>query len=320
MQTITVRDVPETISEGTIIRILPNTDDRAFYHERVDRNIGWLTEEEQHMLFGSVVGIAGNGGMGGLLAAVLLRAGVGEIRITDNEVFDASNINRQFAARRATIGRSKVLETARELRRISDDATIVVYPGGINEETVEAFVSGCDLVFDEVEFFAVAARILLHQRARANGVPLINCNVVGFGTRLFLYTHAPGTATMEDQLGFTYAQAQEIEALAMQGDREAVELISERVIGGLVPEIPAYGGGDLDRVMQRLLSEGRASICATNPPQSTGFVANRALFFLLRQNGFVREGITPAPTMPGYLYFDAATMTAKVVEGAWWSW
>jgi hypothetical protein len=213
-----------------------------------------------------------------------------------------------------------VLETARELRRISDDTTVVVIPGGINEHTVDTFVAGCDLVFDEIEFFAVGARILLHQRARQRDIPLMNCNVVGFGTRLFLYSHAEGTATMEQQLGLSYDAAKALEARARAGDMDAIRVVSERVLGGLVPGLPEYRVGDRDIVLGRLLREGKASIVATNPPQSTGFVANRAMLFLLERAGFRREHAVAAPEMPGYLFFDAATMEVQIVREAWWSW
>ncbi|HYF28845.1 MAG TPA: ThiF family adenylyltransferase, partial [Candidatus Paceibacterota bacterium] len=103
-EVITGTELPEHPDLTKIYRLLPNDEDPAYYAERVDRNIGWLTEAEQYALFGKVVGIAGCGGMGGAIAQSLLRLGVGEIRIADPEVFDISNINRQFAARRDSIG------------------------------------------------------------------------------------------------------------------------------------------------------------------------------------------------------------------------
>lgn len=287
----------------------------AYYRERTDRNIGWLAPHEQEILRNATVGIAGNGGMGGLLGAVMLRAGIGEIKIADREVFDASNINRQFAARKDTIGKSKALETAQELLRITDDARIVVYPEGIGEATADDFVAGCDLVFDEIEFFAISARILLHERARRAKVPLMNCNVVGFGTRLFLYT--PDSMTMEEQLGLSYEEAQVLEREARQGSQVAREEIITRVLDGLVPELPEYREGERAFVLNRLRNEGKAAIFATNPPLATGFVADRAALFLLRNSG-ERRDIVEAPKMPGYLYFDAARMEAKVVKGIWW--
>src|SRR6202142_2386032 len=198
-------DLPEYPSADTAYRLLPRHADEAYYTERTDRNRGWITRDEQEILRRSVVGIAGCGGMGGLLASIFLRLGVGEIRIAANEVFDVSNINRQFAAGRGTVGMSKAFETARMARAVTDDTTLVVYPQGIVEQTVVPFLQGCDVVCDEIEFWAVGARILLHRAARSLGICLFNCNTVGFGTRLFLFE--PKGYTMEEVLGLTYGEA-----------------------------------------------------------------------------------------------------------------
>ncbi len=308
-------DLPAIPEPNVAYKLLPKDPDEAYYRERTDRNIGWITREEQDIIRDSVVGVAGTGGMGGLVSAVLLRAGFGEIRIADCEVFDTSNINRQLAARRETVGKSKGIETARELRRISADSTLVVYPMGISEDTVDQFLAGCDIALDEVEFFAISARILLHQRARRLGIPLINCNVVGFGTRLFFFT--PDSMTMEELLGLTYDAAKRLEARARGGSADARDEIIERVMKGLVPEIPEYKTNDREILFRRLREEGKASIFATNPPLSTGFVADRLVLELLSRKSPVKREIVPALEMPGYLYFDAARMEARAVRGRW---
>ena len=116
-------DLPESPDPYTVYRLLPKNPDEEFYRERIDRNIGWITKEEQKMLRTKAIGIAGCGGMGGLLAQIFIRLGIGEIHIADCEVFDVSNLNRQFAAARGTIGVSKafsppLLYTATHLSRL----------------------------------------------------------------------------------------------------------------------------------------------------------------------------------------------------------
>ena len=146
LSVIQTTQLPHKIEKNTVYRLTPVDQNAGYYSERIDRNIGWITQDEQETVRNSVVGIAGCGGMGGLVASILLRLGVGEIRIADCEEFDISNINRQFGAKRSTVGTSKALATARDLRAITDDSTIVVYPQGISEETAEDFLRGCDIV------------------------------------------------------------------------------------------------------------------------------------------------------------------------------
>ena len=312
-------DLPEYAEPGAVYRLLPKKPDPVYYQGRTDRNIGWITRAEQELLRSKVIGIAGCGGMGGALASVFVRLGIGEVRIADNEVFDVSNINRQAAATRRTVGISKALATCRMIREITDDTTLVVYPAGICEASVSSFVAGCDVICDEIEFWAVAARILLHQHGRAANVPLFNCNTVGFSTRLFLFTAE--SQTMEARLGLNYPEALELEGRLRAQTATAEERlrVMEAVIEGLVPELPEYCGGDpnyrtVPTVKARLLSEGRASIIATNPPMATGFLADHVLLYLLRGSGISRDVIRP-PATPGYLIFDAATFSAQVRPG-----
>jgi molybdopterin/thiamine biosynthesis adenylyltransferase len=300
----------------------PREANAAFYAERTDRNIGWITPDEQALLRGKVVGVAGCGGMGGLLAQIFLRLGIGEIRIADCEVFDASNINRQFAAMRTTIGKPKAFETARLLRAISDDTTLVVYPQGITEDTAGHFLAGCDIVCDMIEFWAIGARILLHQVARQHRITLLNCDTVGHRTFLFRFTH--DSAVVEDALGFTYSEAKALQERLQQGTAclEEKRRVMEAVLTAFVPDMPEYIGdgtqGTAAALTRRLFDEGKASIIATNPPMAAGFIANHALLALLEESP-TRRTVVRVPAMPGYLAFDAALMQTWIVTQPWWT-
>jgi molybdopterin/thiamine biosynthesis adenylyltransferase len=310
--------LPARPNPQTVYRLLPNSPLESYYHERTDRNIGWITPEEQRFLRTATVSIAGCGGMGGQLAEKFLRLGIGKIRMADNETFDTSNINRQFAASRGSRGKSKAFETAKLLRAISDDSELVVYPQGINADTVDDFVSGSSVICDEIEFWAVWARILLHQRSRLAQVPVFNCNTIGFGTRLFLF--AWDSQTIEERLGLTLQTAKVMqESLRPEAsDQRQIRLrLMEAMIRGLIPELPEYCSLNSPRstvqaFRTRLSAECKAPIIATNPPLATGFLADRVLLYLLRAFP-PRLGVRPTPPTPGYLYFDAATMEAKVV-------
>lgn len=309
-------ELPNDANSHTIYKLLPVMADDAYYAERTDRNIGWITPEEQQILRSQTIGIAGCGGMGGALAERFLRLGIGEIRIADSETFDVSNINRQLAATRSTVGRSKAIETARVLRRISDDSTVLVYPQGISADTVQDFVAGCDVICDEIELWELAIPIMLHQAARAAGVSIFGCNTVGFGTHLFLFT--PRSATLEEVFGLSLAQAQSMDDARHLGQMTQDQLseLIDMLILAVVPEVQEYcpddPRADISAVRRRLLQEGKASIISTNPAFATGFIADRVLLYLLRNSG-VRRDIVEVPEMPGYLYLDAAKMQAKVV-------
>lgn len=317
----TCTELPTSPNVDTVYHLSPVERGDAHYWERVDRNIGWITEDEQHILSKAKIRIAGCGGMGGMLGSIFKRAGVGELGITDRETFDLSNLNRQFAARQDTVGKSKAFETARMLRQITDDTNIIVYPQGICEETVDHFLEGCDAVCDEIEFWAVGARVLLHQRARERNIPIFNGDTVGFVTHLFLFT--PQSMRVEEILGLSLEEAVALEQKIR--DKTATENEVRRVMDIMLhfsaPELHEYcphigGQGNKTQVLQRLFEEQKASIIATNPPMASGFVANHVLLHLLKDSGTKREYVA-VPEMPGYLSFDAARMSAKVVQESW---
>ena len=51
--------------------------------------------------------VVGLGGVGGICAEMIVRAGIGKMTIVDNDTIDASNINRQIPALHSTVSKSK---------------------------------------------------------------------------------------------------------------------------------------------------------------------------------------------------------------------
>ena len=78
------------------------------YREAFDRNIGWITEQEQDLLARKRVAIAGLGGVGGAHLLTLTRLGIGRFNLADFDHFELHNFNRQVGANVQSIGRSKL--------------------------------------------------------------------------------------------------------------------------------------------------------------------------------------------------------------------
>ena len=68
------------------------------YNTAFSRNIGWVTADEQRVLRGKRIAIAGMGGVGGLHLLALTRLGIGKFSIADPDTFELANFNRQVAA------------------------------------------------------------------------------------------------------------------------------------------------------------------------------------------------------------------------------
>jgi molybdopterin/thiamine biosynthesis adenylyltransferase len=145
------------------------------YDDIFQRNIGIFTPEQQNIIKNLKVAVAGAGGLGGPVAYTLARLGVGEIRLADRDRFEASNLNRQSGAYLGTIGRFKAESVAEELKNINPDLRTVVLNDFLDENNIDNFLDGVDCVIDGIDFFALDADLLLHQKSRDRGLWLFTC-------------------------------------------------------------------------------------------------------------------------------------------------
>ena len=78
-----------------------------------------LPEEQVEKLMSANVLVVGLGGVGGICAEMIARAGVGKMTIVDADTVDASNKNRQIPALTSTEGLNKVEVMAARIRDIN---------------------------------------------------------------------------------------------------------------------------------------------------------------------------------------------------------
>src|SRR6185436_6531749 len=102
------------------------------YREAFDRNLGWITEEEQNILAQKRVAIAGLGGVGGAHLLTLTRLGIGRFNLAELDHFELHNFNRQVGANVGSIGRSKLEVMAEMATGINTGLQIEPFAEGIN--------------------------------------------------------------------------------------------------------------------------------------------------------------------------------------------
>jgi len=115
-----------------------------YYEKMVERNIGILTVEQQQKLKGCGIPVFGVGGVGGLVAELLVRCGVGKLKIVDIDNFEPSNLNRQIYAYKSTLGMHKVDVTERFLMDINPDLQLEKYYE-TNEETIACMLNNSNI-------------------------------------------------------------------------------------------------------------------------------------------------------------------------------
>lgn len=166
------------------------------YDTAFSRNIGWVTTEEQGKLRRKRVAIAGMGGVGGFHLLTLARLGVGAFNISDLDVFEVANFNRQAGAGIASVGRPKVDVLAEQALQINPEADIRVFPRGVDADNLAEFFKDADLYVDGLDFFAFPARQRVFAYCHEHGIPAITVAPLGMSAGLLNFL--PGGMSFED--------------------------------------------------------------------------------------------------------------------------
>lgn len=127
-------------------------------------------EEGVRKLEEASVILCGVGAVGGYALEGLVRAGVGNIRVVDGDVFSGSNLNRQILATVDTIGRPKAQVACERARSINPGIRIESMEVLVDEGTLPEILSGdYDILVDAID--TVRCKVSLLRRAAETGIP-----------------------------------------------------------------------------------------------------------------------------------------------------
>jgi len=151
--------------------------------KRYDRQIiiNGFGEEGQEKLKQARVFIAGAGGLGSPVATYLAAAGIGTIRIVDNDRVELSNLNRQVLHWNKNIGMSKAGSAAEKLSKLNPGINIEAVEATLTESNVDELITGFDLIVDAMD--NLPTRYLLNRTAIEKSIPLFHGAVYGFEGR-----------------------------------------------------------------------------------------------------------------------------------------
>jgi len=115
--------------------------------------------------------VVGAGGLGSPAAFYLAAAGIGFLRLVDDDVVDRSNLQRQILHTDDRIGRPKVESAAQSLQALNPRTRIDAQAVRLNAENIEALLSDVDVVLDGADNFPT--RYLLSDACVNLGKPLV---------------------------------------------------------------------------------------------------------------------------------------------------
>lgn len=126
------------------------------------------------------VAIFGIGGVGSFVVEGLVRAGIGNFILVDDDKICLTNLNRQLISTRKTIGRPKVEVAKERILEINPNAEVEIYQEFFMPDSKEILDDSVDYVVDAVD--TVTAKIELVLRANKLNIPIISS--MGTGNKL----------------------------------------------------------------------------------------------------------------------------------------
>lgn len=147
-----------------------NEKEKSRYARQIRLN--QIGEAGQQTLLDSTALIIGMGGLGSPVAMYLAAAGIGKLIISDFDVVEDSNLQRQIVHRTQDIGELKVLSAKRTIAEINPDCEVEAINRELDEEELEAYLEESDIVLDCSDNFPT--RFAINRASVKTQTPLVS--------------------------------------------------------------------------------------------------------------------------------------------------
>jgi molybdopterin/thiamine biosynthesis adenylyltransferase/rhodanese-related sulfurtransferase len=139
-------------------------------------------EAGQVKLLRSKVLCLGAGGLGSPSGLYLAAAGVGTIGFVDDDVVDASNLQRQILHATDRVGLPKVESARIAIGNLNPDVKVIAHQTRLSSENVMDIIKDYDLIVDGADNFPT--RYLLNDAALKLGKPVVHASIYRFEGQL----------------------------------------------------------------------------------------------------------------------------------------
>lgn len=132
----------------------------------------------QQKLLESKILLIGAGGLGSPAGLYLAAAGVGTIGIIDDDVVDASNLQRQILHRTHDLGSLKVESARRTIEALNPDVRVNLHPVRLTTDNVEEIFADYDVIVDGSDSFET--RYVVNDACVRLGIPMVHGSIFRF--------------------------------------------------------------------------------------------------------------------------------------------
>jgi molybdopterin/thiamine biosynthesis adenylyltransferase len=144
----------------------------------------------QLKLLNAKVLLLGAGGLGAPTALYLAAAGVGTIGLVDDDVVDASNLQRQVIHNTERIGMAKTASARIFIEGLNPDVKVVEHNGRLDASNIRDVISEYDIVVDGADNFPT--RYLLNDASVRLKKPVVSASILGFDGQISTFVPFEG--------------------------------------------------------------------------------------------------------------------------------
>jgi molybdopterin/thiamine biosynthesis adenylyltransferase len=270
--------------------VSPVFDPRQYYSRQTV--LAELGQKGQEKLRRSKVVVVGLGGLGTISALYLALAGVGHLRLVDQDTVELNNLHRQVLYSLNDLRYPKVEVGAGRIRKVNPEILVEPMSENVRESNVDRLVKGADCIVDGLD--NMRTRYLLNAASVRQGIPYVFGAAIGVEGNLSVFSSPEtpclecvlpslddrylGTCSTRGVLGATTGIIGSLQAM------EAIKLLAE--IGGSLkgklmvcdfrdmyftsvdifkrPDCPICGKGATVKKVESETSEDLAVLCGNN--------------------------------------------------------
>jgi len=167
-------------------------DPKEYYSRQIV--LAELGRKGQEKLKRSKVVVVGLGGLGTVSALYLALAGVGHLRLIDQDTVELNNLHRQVLYGLNNLRYTKVEAAADRIRQVNPNVKVEPVPENVRESNVDDLMSGVDCIVDGLD--NMRTRYVLNNTSVQNKIPYVFGAALGIEGNLSVFS-PPETPCLE---------------------------------------------------------------------------------------------------------------------------
>ena len=149
---------------------------------------------KQNRLLKSKVAIVGVGGLGTVSSIYLALAGVGKLRLIDQDTIELKNLHRQILYKTSDLHYPKAEIASSQLKKMNPLIQTEAFSENINSNNVEELLAGVDCVVDGLD--NMSTRYLINRTCVKMRIPYVFGAAIGLEGNLSVFSH-PDTGCLK---------------------------------------------------------------------------------------------------------------------------